>query len=567
MGHSHTTVSPDRSALKSPVPDIHPDPDIAAALRVVEVNATIAGRLTDIVERRLAAGRDESVLAWARVTAAFATTNPTGDLRNVKVEEALDAVARRALPVSRERLPVADPATVLHVLSESHLIGGHVRMAGRWAGIDHRQPRFVITRPGCDGGELRRVAAALGTGVDVLTGPSMLGRAGQLRALAATADVVVCHTHGEDPVPTVAFGGDYSGPPIVMVNHADHVFWLGTGNVSTIAQLRRTGADVTADARGYPSRTFASLPIPMDLVNRHSDRREAKQALGLDRDRVVALTLARPTKYAPSVFHPGFLDVVEPVFAQSDALLLAVGPSVDDQEWAAAAARLGHRARFIGLQRDPNPYLDAADVYLDSFPFCSNTSMLEAATRGLPIVTSRQHRSLQRLHGSEGVLDGAVIGPATTGEYRAMLARLLVDADLRASAGRRAFDAMLAQHGPEAWQRLLEGVYRHAMAAKPEVERIEPTGSSTDQLREYAAVLHGIESASPLMWTLNGTLEAFDRADRISLRSRLVAARALMRARGAVPTGGDLAWLLLPSWSGSGRSTPARLRRSSAVAR
>jgi len=352
-------------------------------------------------------------------------------------------------------------------------------------------------------------------------------------------------------VPTVAFGGDYFGPPVVMVNHADHVFWLGTGNVSTIAQLRRTGADVAAIARGYPRRAFASLPIPMDAVTRHSDRRRAKQALGLDPDRVVALTLARPTKYAPSAFHPGFLDVVEPVFAESDAVLLAVGPSMDDPEWAAAAGRLGDRVRVLGLQRDPCPYLDAADVYLDSFPFCSNTSMLEAATRGLPIVTSRQHRSLQRLHGSEGVLDGAVIGPATTREYREVLASLLADEAARDRAGRQAFDTMLAEHGPDAWRGLLEGVYRHAMDAEPMCKRIEPSGASREELREYAAVLQGIESANPLIWTLKSTLEAFDSTDRVALQGRLFAARALLRARRTVPTGTDLAWLLLPGRAGT----------------
>src|SRR6476469_7688251 len=117
----------------------------------VAVNSTTAGRLTDVVERRLMQGRDDSVLAWAQVTATFETNNPTGNLRNVRVERALDAVARRALPSAGCGHPVSDPETVLHVLSEAHLIGGHVRMALRWAGIDRRQSRFVITRPGCDG--------------------------------------------------------------------------------------------------------------------------------------------------------------------------------------------------------------------------------------------------------------------------------------------------------------------------------------------------------------------------------------------------------------------------------
>jgi hypothetical protein len=559
MGHSHPIVAADCSLQNPPFEVTQPPSDLAVALSAVDSNAVVAGRLTDIVERRLTAGRDESVLAWARVVAAFEITNPTGHLRNARVETALDVVARRALRDAGDRRHLTDPRTVLHVLSESHMIGGHVRMAGRWASLDRRQSRFVITRPGCDGAALRRVAAEQGAGVDVLTGPSLLGRAAQLRGLAADADVVVCHTHGDDPVPSVAFGGDYSGAPVVMVNHADHLFWLGTGNISTIAQLRRTGADATDLARGFHRPSFMPLPIPMEVVTRRCDRRAAKEALGLDPSRVVALTLARPTKYARSDFHPGFLEVVEPVFAESDAMLLAVGPSMDDPEWAAAADRLGDKARVLGLQPDPNPYLDAADVYLDSFPFCSNTSILEAAARGLPIVTSRQHSGLQRLHGSEGVLDGALIGPTTMPEYREVLAELLVDPIERNRSGQLAFDTMRAEHSPDAWRAQLEDVYRHAMVADPVCERIQPYGAIDQELREYAVVLQGIESANPLMWTLKTTLEAFDRADRVSLQGRMFAARALLRARRLVPVGADLAWLMLPSRWGQRRKYGTRM--------
>lgn len=513
----------------------------------IRTNADIADRLTSIVEHRLRAGRDESVLAWARVTGAFETTNPTGRLRNVRVERALDVVSRRALAPSPDRTTGGSVQRVLHVLSESHLIGGHVRMAGRWARVDTgRTARFVITRPGCDGHGLRRTARDIGAGHEVLLGRSMIGRAAQLRALTAGADVVVCHTHGDDPVPAVAFGGSYDGPPVVLVNHADHVFWFGTGNVSTIAQLRSTGAEVTADARGYSRDCFATLPIPIEIAARNTDVARAKLALGIDPDRLVALTLARPTKYAPSDFHPGFLEVVMPVLATSDCVLLAVGPSPTDSAWAAAAEQLGGRAIFPGLRPDPLPYLDAADLYLDSFPFCSNTSMLEAASRSLPILTSRQHQGLARLHGSEGMLGDSVIGPRSTEEYRTALRTLLADSTLRETAGRRSLAAMLAVHGRESWLGFLEALYDHATAAEPVRERAEPGGCSEQQLVEYAAVLQGIESASPLLWTLMNSLDAFDTRDRAILWSRISAARTVDRVTRHTPSAADHSRLLLP---------------------
>ena len=54
------------------------------------------------------------------------------------------------------------------------------------------------------------------------------------------------------------------------------------------------------------------------------------------------------------------------------------------------------RVLVPGAQPDPSVHLDAADIYLDSFPFSSITSMLEAATRDVPIVASRAYSGMSR---------------------------------------------------------------------------------------------------------------------------------------------------------------------------
>jgi hypothetical protein len=326
-------------------------------------------------------------------------------------------------------------------------------MALRWVSSDQAShPTLVMTRPLKPPRDLADAVRRREGSVFVLELPSLLERARMLRSVAEHADVVVCHVHPDDPVPTLAFGGEWSGAPIVMVNHADHVFWLGPGNLSVLLNLREIGAEVAVTARGYPRENQVVVPTPLPGIRRQRDRVDAKRFLGIDETRCVALTLARPVKFAPAPWHPGFVDVLGAALRKAPHVtLVAVGPDPGDPAWGALRDAFPDRVLTPGLQRDPSAYLDAADIYLDSFPFASITSMLEAAARDVPILVSRMHRGMQRLMSSVGPLDDVVLGATDVSGYCTQLSRLAVDPELRARAGRAAGEAIRQRHGSDAW--------------------------------------------------------------------------------------------------------------------
>lgn len=503
-------------------------------------------RLVRVVERRVAAGRFESAAGWARVAAAFTTTNPHGALREPRLDAALDEVSRRTLGPAAHR-PEAGPRRVLHVLSEGHLIGGHVRMALRWVEADDAsRSSVIVTRPGCESAELSALVRERGGQATVLEARSLLARARGLRAAAETADVVVCHTHGEDPVPALAFGGDYAGAPVVMVNHADHVFWLGVGNVSLIMNLREAAAEAAAAARGYPRANLTVVPTALPSVARGIERDTAKERLGIDPGQVVFVTLARAVKFAPAPWHPGFVDVVGPALrANPAATLVAVGADPRDAAWAALARELGGRVVLPGEQLDPTLYLDAADVYLDSFPFGSTTSLIEAATRDVPVLASRAYPGMSRLMSSTCPLDDVIVGAPDTAAYHERFAELTRDAERRERVGAATGAAVRSRHTAEAWRANLETLYERAVALEPVRTRSAPTADAED-LGRYSELLLGIESRTPLLWTINFCRDAFDRADRASALARTVGVRAAQKARrtGAGHGATAAAWLV-----------------------
>jgi Glycosyl transferases group 1 len=514
----------------------------------VLANAAAYERLLAVVDWRIRSRRWDSAASWARIAASFAVSNPCGFLREPRLELALDEVALAAIPpVSRKDAQVWPPRHVLHVLSEGHRIGGHVRMALRWIQTDQDTcPDVIVTRPGCDSPELAAAATQRGGSGRAFTQRSLIARARELREAASTADVVVCHTHPDDPVPALAFGGSYEGPPVVMVNHADHAYWLGVGNVAVVMNLRAIDPSLTS-ARGYPDDSVMVVPIPAPDTDRSRGRATAKRELGIRSTQCVLVTLARALKYERTYWHPGFAEVVAPALRElPQATLIAVGADPHNAAWAQLQREFRGRVLIPGLQPDPSRYLDAADVYLDSFPFGSTTSMLEAATRDIPVLASGQYDRLGYLLSSSGVLDEVVLRAPDPETYREQLHRLVSDSTFREVAGAATGAAVRSRHGAAAWRVQLERVYERALSARPVTWR-STSGGDAGAESEYAEVLLGIEARTPLLWTIELARTGFDVTDRVSSRARTWMVRAVQRARGqGAGAGAVWAAILIP---------------------
>ena len=118
-----------------------------------------------------------------------------------------------------------------------------------------------------------------------------------LREIArSSADLVVLHHYCEDVVPIVAFavGG---GPPVAVLNHADHHFWLGSTVADAVINQREIGKDLS-ERRRFARRNVV-LPIPLEEPPGRLPRTEARRLLGIPDDQVVLLSSGAPYKYIP----------------------------------------------------------------------------------------------------------------------------------------------------------------------------------------------------------------------------------------------------------------------------
>lgn len=440
-------------------------------------------------EARLRAGRLEEAALSASLAAAFATQKHCGVFASERLERVLGEISR-SLPDRcgefRRVSKASDVRRVLHVATELTAVGGLTRMLTRWIRTDaSRQNSVVLTRN--RGLFPEPLAAAItesgGRRFLLNTRPgSAFGWALRLRRLARLHDLVVLHIHCEDALPVIAFGPARSLPPVLMLNHADHLFWLGSGISHAVLNLREAASDITINRRGVAPERSLMLPTLIDPPSRQMDRSQARTALGIDQDSTVLLSVARGAKYRPMngvTYASRFVSILRD---NPRARLFVVGSGAP-ADWTAAQDQVP--GQIIGLpeQPDPRAYFEAADIYVDSYPFSSSTSLMEAAGYGLPLLSLFTAPDEARLVGINHLgLIGGVLQARSEAEWEDTLRRLIASPDLREAQSRTALQAVaIAQ--PEQWRGWLEHAYQQALDLPPSDPLSGPMPQRPDEAR------------------------------------------------------------------------------------
>jgi glycosyltransferase involved in cell wall biosynthesis len=554
-------ISPSTLTLELPC---DPDPPSADPTRLDQHHDDFR-QLLAAIRRHLTRGRFGTAAAYAQVAGQFAWMNHTGLFASPELEAMLFELSARVPEHRSARFrskegAAGDPCTVLHVITQAYGTGGSTQTVKCWVDRDRgRRHRICITRqarsPLPEG-----LGARLASPSDLLrldgSAGDLLARAAALRAIAAECDVVVLHVHPYDVVPVLAFAGRAGRPPAIYVNHADHVFWLGTGITDVLMNMRESGRDLAIARRGIEPARCIIRNRPLITHGRTLSRDEAKRQLGLDPDRIVLVTAADGTKYRP-IRRPGFLDLVRPALERHpEAILIAAGPSATD-EWLDAERETGGRVRALGLLPDVSVLQQAADVYLDSFPFSSLTSLLEAGSFETPAVTYRGHSEDCLVLGADTPgIDEVMLAPGNPAEFREVVERAITDPAWRLNNGRRMAEAIRETHTGPGWAATIASMY--ALAA--ETDRSPSGGAASRETDELDHLVDAVMMRTGHSTGWPGALH--ENLGLLPPAARLAAAWRLAR-NGRRPAPRDL----LPEWIQSHLGRLARRIRSLASAR
>jgi len=358
------------------------------------------------------------------------------------------------LPVARED----HRRRVLHVIPV-FAIGGHMPLLYHWMRNDRNSCHSVIlmNHQGDVPSQLSEAVRSSGGDLVILPSNSRIGqKALWLREVARrSADLVVWHVIGPDVVPMVAFA-THECPPVVLVDHADHLFWLGSSVADIVINLRTAGSKHALERR-FASR---STVIPIPLLDRQGNisRCDARQLLGIEKDQVVLLSVGRAIKYRPCGIYDFVATANKILDRQLDAHLYVVGESAAGIAPYLRCA-LHDRLHFIGSVEDPWLYCAAADIYLESFPYGSQTALLEAALSGLPVVPAYAPLFPLLVANDDSIKD-ILPNPKDEQEYMETVELLIRNSKQRFVLGRALRDRLLIDHVGEGWLNHLAALYQ-----------------------------------------------------------------------------------------------------------
>ena len=452
----------------------------------LDYQAAVANWLLDLSDSSLSSGAYNDAIQWIQL-AADVLYSQNRDLSSPRMEASLRFLAR-LLPEPRERTQpkeITTKETCLHVLNEALAFGGHTAMATRWMHQD-RESRIhsiaLLNQRTPVSSELVQSVSATGGHIYIAEkNASLFERAAWLRTLACErATYVVLHIDVNDVIGALAFGIK-GGPPTLLVNHAAHIFWVGSSVPDLVVNCRGSKLEEYWTTMHRGAIACATIPIPLTEpdVPTFSEAETAKrkshlkESLGIPREATLILTVGASYKYAPI---PGldFLETCKDILrALPEVFVFAAGLN-EDARWRAASEDTDFRLRALGsvTQEQLASLSQASDVYIEGFPFGSTTALLEAGLHGLPVVLTPSE--CPPPYGSDGVaLDDCLARPSSIEEYKAQIVRLCRKPFEREAVGRLVRHAIVAHHTGGGWSRYLA----NALRVLPPAHRIHPIGS------------------------------------------------------------------------------------------
>jgi len=320
-------------------------------------------------------------------------------------------IGERAL--SQKGLVRRDPADSVFVGSEFYKTGGHTTLVEEYIrALPDRTTRILVTDP-ANCADHDSIIARLGTVCsDIRFSPVTASLAdklnwliGELQSSAAAATYFVHHP--DDPI-AVACMNKSLCTWRAFVHHVDHTFTLGTFvDVEAHLDFRRPGFANCREHLGIRNNVIVPLTVP-DRGPSHGPARSAGSG-----SKLTTCTSGDGKFEIPYAFQ--LVQCIPDWLEATGGRHIHIGGLSPETVEALQAKLVQQRIameRFLWLPRVESLWqalLDnEVDIYIDSFPVCGCTALVEAMGAGIPVAVHRSyvHRLLS---GETGTYEGAFV--------------------------------------------------------------------------------------------------------------------------------------------------------------
>lgn len=323
----------------------------------------------------------------AKDAATFAYLHSTGYLCSERLENIFLDIAQVLPPVTCH----PQKGTVLHVLSQAVKSGGHTRVVQRWIELSKsdEQHSVVLLKQGNEDVPtwLKDATKAHNGEVYQYEEDTDLHIAFRLREQAAQYEKIILHIYINDPIAILAFGTDTFTTPVILFNHADHLFWLGVSISDMVADFR---AQNITHKRCVEHKLLGLPPAEKkELPDYQATKATIRRELKIPEDAFVLVSVGTKYKFNP-VGGYSFAQIISEVLTQiPNAYCYVIGPDGAEPFWQKSKQATSDRIVTLGEIYNKDlyyKYLKASDLYVGSFPMESDTAMLDGVQCGIPFI-------------------------------------------------------------------------------------------------------------------------------------------------------------------------------------
>lgn len=271
---------------------------------------------------------------------------------------------------------------VLHIMTEAYDTGGHTRVVENWIKSTSHIHSVFLNNPFSSKPSFLVEAVAAKKGSIIINDKNgFVEKAKFLAQIASGFKYVVLHHHPHDILPLLSFGTKKFSRPIFFYNHADHVWGCGYSISDYLIEICEQGVQHSIKYRGIPENKVISAGIPISLPK--------KSKWIANKENKYIISMASAYKFSPieNLSFQNFIDKI--LYTESNVEYYAIGVSPSDEYWQILQSKYPSRIHLKGIlkKEDAHSLIQKATLYIDSFPLGSSTSLLEAISLGIPVLS------------------------------------------------------------------------------------------------------------------------------------------------------------------------------------
>lgn len=358
--------------------------------------------------------------------------------------------------------------SIVHIATQVYSTGGHTRLLLNIIKRDKTSAHsLILAKQGAELVPSWLIDAVIQSGgkVHLISENTASKKAIQIRAIIqAEASLVMLHIHPDDAVSLVAVA-TCTRPPVIFVNHADHVFALGTTLTELVACIRVWALDFTLKRRA--AKRVALLPAPLDFSQHYIPAKsKARQDIDVSDEQVMLLSVASAYKFVPNAKFNYFKLLKEVVDKHPSVTVKVIGVGHGDAELVGYVESA--RIELVGRLENPIDYYVAADIYVDSMPLSSITSLWEGIYFGAyPMLNYDPIDKLK--HEAEPAISHAVIHPQNKEQWMERISVAIKNKDYREKIGAQCSANVQHAYASTGWNSYLNKIYDIAINSPVEL--------------------------------------------------------------------------------------------------